>query len=141
MNRPKQICTSMYKASKNAIVHTSRNHVCGHAYRRDLQGLCSQSSAPEEVLALRRATGVRREEVAGRSNTFIVTMKVRCAHESLWNAPTSGRHQPRRRPERCVRTPRSIQRPFRHDSTPHDPLSLPPIVLPKTGTLPKKRWI
>jgi hypothetical protein len=41
-------------------------------------GRCAaaQSSAPEEVLALRRATGVRREEVAGRSYTFIVTMKV-----------------------------------------------------------------
>ena len=37
----------------------------------------AQSSAPEEVLALRRATGVRREEVPGRRNTFFVTMKAR----------------------------------------------------------------
>mmetsp|Transcript_19077 Transcript_19077/g.48006 ORF Transcript_19077/g.48006 Transcript_19077/m.48006 type:complete len:160 (+) Transcript_19077:166-645(+) len=30
---------------------------------------------PEDVIYLKKATGVRREEVAGRSNTFIVTSK------------------------------------------------------------------
>ncbi len=32
-------------------------------------------SAPEDVIALKKATGVRREEVAGRNHTFVVTMK------------------------------------------------------------------
>ena len=32
-------------------------------------------TVPEDVIYLKKATGVRREEVAGRGNTFIVTFK------------------------------------------------------------------
>lgn len=34
-----------------------------------------RDSLPEDVIALKKATGVRREEVAGRDNTFVVTAK------------------------------------------------------------------